>query len=160
MFTQEKADAICARLAEGESLNAICKDADMPGIATIMVWLRKYEDFRQRYAVARQLQAEYLIDEMVEIADDAANDWMDRFYRTGEFKDRVVDREHVLRSKLRVDARSWIIPKLHPKKYGEKQHIEHTGTVSTIDLNKAGTDDLEQLERILSAISTADGSKT
>ncbi len=38
---------------------------------------------------------------------------------------RLVDHEHIQRSRLRVDARKWLMSKMAPKKYGEK--LQHTG---------------------------------
>ena len=47
-------------------------------------------------------------------------------------KDGVIEnREFVNRSKLRVDSRKWQLSKLLPKKYGEKQTIEHEGEINT-----------------------------
>jgi len=38
-FSQEVFDAICERLADGESLRAICADADMPNKGSVFRWL-------------------------------------------------------------------------------------------------------------------------
>jgi terminase small subunit-like protein len=76
-------------------------------------------------ARARELQAELWADEILEIADDGTNDWVER-KRCGvditEF-----DREHVMRSSLRVDSRKWLLARLLPKKYGDKVQAEHSG---------------------------------
>jgi hypothetical protein len=45
----------------------------------------------------------------------------------GGATERVVDQEHIGRSRLRVDARKWLASKLKPKKYGEKLSTELTG---------------------------------
>ncbi len=37
-YTPKVAADICTRLAEGESLRAICKDDAMPGLRTVMGW--------------------------------------------------------------------------------------------------------------------------
>ena len=65
----------------------------------------------------REAQADRFADEIIEIADDATNDWMER--RQGEETVRVVNHEHIQRSRLRVDARKWLMAKLAPKKYGD-----------------------------------------
>lgn len=108
------------RLADGESLRTICLGEDMPAQSTVFRWLTLDKDFSEQYARAREAQAEHLIDEIIAIADDGTNDWMDRQNADGTTGDRVVDHEHVSRSKLRIDARKWFITKVAPKKYGDK----------------------------------------
>lgn len=134
-FTQETADTICQRLAEGQSLREICRDPKMPHRATVLRWLAVPENeiFRDQYARAREAQADHWADEILEIADDGTNDWMDRRAATGggrseaagDAEETVPNHEHINRSKLRVDARKWLMSKLAPKKYGEK--ITHAG---------------------------------
>ena len=43
-----------------------------------------------------------------------------------------VNGEHVQRSKLRVDARKWLLSKIAPKQYGEKQAVEHSGAIGVL----------------------------
>ena len=119
-FTQEIADTICHRLAAGESLRRICEDEDLPERQTVHRWLQKNEEFRDQYAQARQDQADTLFDEVLDIADDARNDWMERHGK--DDKGYQENGEHISRSRLRIDARKWMAGKLRPKKYGER-HI-------------------------------------
>jgi hypothetical protein len=148
-YSEELADAICLRIAEGESLRSICRDETMPSKSAVMEWLLKYEDFRTKYAHARVLQADVRGDEMLEIADDGSADYK-LAGRDGE--DIVIDHEHVARSKLRVETRKWLAEKLAPKKYGAKLAVEASGPGggpipynTTVDLSEA-TD--EQLRAI------------
>jgi hypothetical protein len=126
-FTEEIAELICERLASGESLRAICRDADMPNIRAVMRWLSKNPEFRQQYALAREVQAEFHLDEIVEIADDGTNDYMAIRDSEGEITGWRENGEYIQRSRLRVDARKWAASKLAPKKYGDKQVHEHGG---------------------------------
>jgi hypothetical protein len=75
-------------------------------------------DNRDRYARAREEQADKLFREIIEIADDASGDYV----TTSDGK-RIVDHENIQRSRLRVDARKWAAARLAPKKYGD--HISH-----------------------------------
>ena len=50
------------RIAEGESLRSVCKDADMPVAATVCRWLALREDFRTKYARAHDWQAEWIAE--------------------------------------------------------------------------------------------------
>jgi len=123
-FTQEMADTICERIAQGESLRAICRDEDMPVTSTVCKWLTQQRAFAEQYARAREAQADALFDEILEIADDGTNDFTEG--RNGE---TVVNNEAIGRSRLRVDARKWMAGKLRPKVYGEKLDLNHAGGV-------------------------------
>ena len=65
-----------------------------------------------------EAQADYLAEEILEIADDGKNDWVER-----QDGSAAVNNEAVQRSRLRVDARKWLMSKLMPKKYGEKLEL-------------------------------------
>lgn len=128
-FTQKVADAICERLIGGESLRTICQTEGMPDKATVCRWLAVNEAFRDQYARARELQADILADETLDIADDGSNDWMEKFGKDGDAIGWQVNGEAINRSRLRVDARKWYASKLAPKKYGDKIETAHTGNV-------------------------------
>jgi hypothetical protein len=60
----------CDRLVDGESLRSICSDAWMPSRGTVFRWIACRKEFRDEYTLAREVRAEDLAEEMVEIADD------------------------------------------------------------------------------------------
>lgn len=124
-YTQEIASSICERIADGESLRSICLIEDMPNKSTVFRWLTQHPDFRDQYAHAREAQADSLADEMLDIADDGSNDWMERSEKKGGGWEE--NGEAIGRSRLRLDARKWIASKLKPKKYGEKITSEMSG---------------------------------
>lgn len=100
------AQAICERIMNGESLRAICNDADMPERTVVHGWLARNEEFSHQYALAREQQADTLADDMMYIADTATDPYIAR---------------------LRVDTRKWIASKLKPKKYGDKLDLTTDG---------------------------------
>ena len=59
-YSEELADEICARIAEGESMRGICADNHMPNWRTVWRWLDANDDFASRCARARTMQAEAL----------------------------------------------------------------------------------------------------
>lgn len=119
MYSEALATTICERIANGESLTAICKDEGIPSKVTVFKWLKEHGEFVNQYARAREMQADHYLDEIFEIADDGSNDWMERQVKGGAAV-KAVDQEHIQRSRLRVDTRKWAMAKLAPKKYGEK----------------------------------------
>jgi hypothetical protein len=77
----------------------------MPGFSTVMAWLNQHKEFQDKYAYARELQAETIFDEFLDLADEA-------------------DGSNANAIRVRVDARKWALSKLKPKKYGDKQQVD------------------------------------
>jgi len=77
-YSPELSLKICSRIAEGESVRTIVKDEEMPSSSTIFRWLldEDKKDFWEQYEKARNIQAELMFEELLEIADDGTNDWM------------------------------------------------------------------------------------
>ncbi len=152
LYTEALAAKLCRRLAEGETLRAICRDKAMPDKATVLRWLadKTEVDFRDQYAHARDMQADALFDEALEIADDASGDWT--VDKDGK---KALDHEHIQRSRLRVDTRKWAAGKMAPKRYGDK--IQHTGDGggpirTEVDLTGIPTDVLRELRKLAARI--------
>ena len=93
----------------------------MPTVSTVCKWLVDFPTFSEQYARAREIQADTLFDEILDIADESTND-----KTVNADGNEVVNHEAIQRARLRVDTRKWMAGKLKPKKYGEKQAIEHS----------------------------------
>ena len=128
IYTPELCQAICTRISVGESMRSICRDDDMPALTTVMYWLNDpdKEDFLKQYKGAKDIQADLMAEDIVDIADDSTNDYMEKMLNSGESIE-VVNAEHIQRSRLRVDARKWVASKLKPKKYGDKLDLTSDG---------------------------------
>ena len=100
-YTPEVGEAICGRLAEGESLSSIVRDPDMPGYGTVMKWVRRVAAFEEMYVQAREIQADYLFDEARDVAKAATPNgvWV---------------------SRLQFDVIRWQTARLAPRKYCER----------------------------------------
>lgn len=127
-YTPEIRAVLCQRLAEGRTLRSVCQDDDMPCRRTVTAWLlldyEKKEDhvavkdeFLRHYTRAREEQAENIHDETIEIADDSTNDFMEIKDKKGNSR-IVLDKEAVMRSRLRVDTRQAWLANTAPRKYG------------------------------------------
>jgi hypothetical protein len=123
--TPALADLICERLANGESLRAICTEAGMPDKATVFRWLAAHDDFRDQYARARETQADSLFDDILTIADTPVIGEKRKTHPDGSVE--VMTGDMIDHRRLQVDARKWMAGKLAPKKYGEKITQEVTG---------------------------------
>jgi hypothetical protein len=102
---------VCLEITEGKSLRTICLDPAMPSAETIRVWLIDDGEFAAQYARAREEQADFYADEIIDIADGA--------------KDANLAR-------LQIDARKWKASKLVPKKYGDKLDLTHSGSLERL----------------------------
>lgn len=119
VYTESAANEICERLAAGETLSEICRSSHIPSQGTVWHWIDDdREGFAGRYARARDRQMERWADELLSIADDGSNDWMQR--NNPDNPGWQANGEHVQRSRLRSDNRKWLLSKLRPDKYGEK----------------------------------------
>lgn len=99
---------ICQQIALGRSLVKICEEPDMPSYWTVMQWRAKEAEFSQNYARAREDQADFYAEEIIDIAD--------------EEKDANLAR-------VRIDARKWKAGKLKPKVYGDRLNLDQDLTV-------------------------------
>lgn len=161
-FTQDLADQICERMANGESLRQVCRDAPMPHRRTVFRWIDDQPKFAHQYARAREALQEHWADEILDIADEGSNDFMDRKNDSGETIDRVVDHEHISRSRLRVDTRKWLLSKLAPKKYGEKVDVNLGGQDGNnpVQLEDVRASNLASIEQIATRFPSATTGET
>lgn len=114
-YTPEMALKVCEELAQGKSMRTVTKMEGMPAMSTLWRWMRAHEDFRLQYVKAKQEAADALAEEILDIADYTAEDYVEN--KKG---DLVLNREAVERAKLRVDARKWLMSKMKPKVFGDK----------------------------------------
>ena len=124
VYTDELADTILSRMASGESVAEICRDPNMPARSTVMLWVAQDRcGFSDKYAKMMQVRAFTWADELLDIADDGSNDWMEKNDEGNEAY--RLNGEHVQRSKLRVDSRKWLLSKLLPQ-YNDKYFVDQT----------------------------------
>lgn len=116
VFTDELGDEICQGIASGISLVKICSAENMPTPATVYRWLRIHTDFCDNYTRAREDQADYHSDKILDIADDES-----------------IDPQH---KRIMVDTRKWLASKHRPKKYGDRIETVHSGSLGLTDLSE------------------------
>lgn len=144
LYTLELGDIICSQIAEGVSLSKICKTNEgMPETRSIYRWLRTEPEFSQNYKNAKEDQADKMVEDMLDIADDGRNDYMDKLGQDGEIAGVQLNTENIQRSRLRVDTRKWAASKFKAKKYGDKIITEHTGSINLTEMTQ------EELDRAL-----------
>lgn len=123
-YTAALGAEICVRLADGESLSAICRDKHMPDHHTVYDWRRAQPKFDADYLRARDDQADTHVDQITDIADTSPEYFKDE---GGKYR---VDPAWVAWQKGRVDARKWSAGKMKPQKYGDKLDVSVTTNVA------------------------------
>jgi hypothetical protein len=122
--TEEVMHTIADHMAAGWSLRQVCALDGMPTHAAVIQAARKDpEGVGRLYREARENLFAYWAEEIIDIADDATNDWMEREHGP------VTNTEAINRSRLRIDTRKWLLAKLKPSEYGDKTQVEHSGAV-------------------------------
>lgn len=114
-YSVEIADAICIRIAAGDSLADVLREDGAPGYSTVMQWLRAHPQFAENYARAREEQGEHDADQVGAIAKQVL---------TG-----AVDPQA---ARVAIDAYKWTAAKRKPKVYGDK--VEVTGRMTLENL--------------------------
>ena len=130
-LTPQVFENICSRLAEGRSLRSICRDKDIPvEPQTVRQKLGKTPDMYAQYAYARDLGLDSMAEEMLDVAHDGSNDWMEKEGKNGTYT--ALNGEHVQRSRLRCDSMKWYVSKLAPKRYGDRIQTDVTSSDGTL----------------------------
>lgn len=122
-FSEKIAAEICERLSGGEPLRSICRDDHMPQWQTVYRWMDQFAEFSNRIARARDNGFDAIAEQCIEIADDERHDWL--MTKKGTVTNEVA----IGRAKLQVETRLKLLAKWSPKKYGDKQQIEHSGSI-------------------------------
>jgi hypothetical protein len=118
-YSADTARTICDRLAEGECLRSICASEGMPNKATVFRWLGRRQEFRDQYAWAREAQADDLLEEIIEIADDDSGDYVQKTLPDGKVV-MALNEENIRRARLKINTRFRTVALMAPKKYGKR----------------------------------------
>jgi hypothetical protein len=140
-YTDKLADKICKMIAEGQSVRSICAKRDMISMQTFFRWLRENKKFREQYVRACEERSYMHAEDIIEIADNATNDYMEKLEGDGY----IFNSENVQRSRLRIDTRKWLMSKLNPKVYGDKLDMTTNGNDIGVTLSAS------QAEQLLNA---------
>lgn len=144
-YTEEKADLICELIAQPMTLLEICQQEGMPAQGTVYRWLDEQPTFREKYARAREIQADMFADQIISVAFDNQGDVV-----ADEYGNAKPNHEYINRSRLKVDALKWKAAKTAPKKYGDKIEQTLVGDAEkpvhhTIDVSKATNEQLMEI---------------
>jgi hypothetical protein len=128
MFTQEVADKICLAIANGVGLKTFLRETKgMPCWWTVYQWIKSRPEFAAAMEEARKLGARAIAEEALEIADTpmlgeevTINEDGTRTVKTGDMLGH---------RKLQIETRLKLLAKWHPKEYGDKVDLNHSGRI-------------------------------
>lgn len=130
-YTPELYHTMCNRIANGETLKAICAEESMPTHASFHRWRDMSNENKIEYRAAMLARTELHIDEALHIADGEP-------YQN-EAGEIVQTLEETQRSKLRIETR-WKLAGIHNADYADKK--------TTVIANPDGTGLLENATEI------------
>lgn len=114
----EVIDQICEKVAGGALMKVACEEAFITTYQFYR-WILKDPVVKEMYDEARTIQAEAMMDDMMEVADDDTND-------TFEDDDGVMrpNNAAVTRARIRLEQRRWQVAKMVPRRFSEKTFAE------------------------------------
>lgn len=123
-YTPELAEEICNVIASSsKGITRLCSARDhWPCPDTIFTWLRQHKEFSEQYAQAKRHQVDVLVEDILDIADDASLDNV-----VNDNGDIGCNTEWINRARLKIDTRKWLASKLVPRVYGNS--IKYTAEV-------------------------------
>jgi hypothetical protein len=123
-YTPELDAEICQRVASGETLRAICRDAHMPSWVTVYEWRKANADFAARLAAARELGADAIAEEALQIADTTK---LGERTEDSEQGLKVVREDMLGHRKLQIETRLKLLAVWFPRKYGQRIDMTTAG---------------------------------
>jgi hypothetical protein len=113
-YSSEIVDEICTTIAASkQGIKRLCQqNPHWPSEDTIFTWLKVYPEFSEQYVLAKLVQIEAIVEEILEIVDDISQATI--LNASGK---RICNHEAIACLRLRIDTRKWIACKLLPRVY-------------------------------------------
>jgi len=121
-MTPDVFEQICAHIeTTGDGVLKTCRamNVDQNGFYAL---LNAAPNYSERYARAKEIQVDKIVEDAIDIADETSNDTLVKMDKNGD-EIESANSEWINRSRLRVDTRKWLASKLMPKKYGDKLEL-------------------------------------
>jgi hypothetical protein len=143
-LTPELKEDIIQRVASGELLKHVLASPDMPSRFSVFREYERDPEFAADMKAARQVAADLLAEEVLEISDDAREDYK---------SDGSINYELVARSKLRADNRKWLASKFDPARFSDKVQTDITSGGEKIEAKEISP--IEQARQVAFALELA-----
>lgn len=129
---------ICDRLAAGEPLTVICRDLDISR-RTVNQWRQDDHAIAAQFDEARDLGYDAIAHECLVIANTPQIGVIEKMepmkLPSGELELVVTERRRedmLAHRKLQIETRLKLLAKWDPRRYGDRQQIDHSSTDGTM----------------------------
>ena len=122
-WPSERVEEFLILIARGRTMERAADKMDMGKKSLGQLYSLCLNDtvYRKMYDEAREMQAETFVDDILNISDDSDNDRQEN----GKINHEVVNR-----SKIRIEARKWIMGAMVHKRFGDRKQLEHSGEIN------------------------------
>jgi transposase len=101
-YNEVTKDCILMLVTEGKTIREIAAMEGYPPVHTIYAWVRRHEDFKREFELAKKDRASYFHDKAIEVAMD------------------VETKTDAITSKVKIDTLKWAAERGSPSEYGSK----------------------------------------
>lgn len=109
---------ICGQIMQGQTLTTICDRDDMPSLAAVFYWQKKYPAFKDAIRFSKQAFAERLHDKVLHEAEELSRGGLNKNDMEGK--------------RGAIDAYKWSASKLDRGAFGENPKHEGVGAVTVV----------------------------
>lgn len=127
-FRQDVVDDVIERVANGECIADICAEDNMPSVSTWFKWRREHTAVAQAYVYARESRAEVKAARIERIARTPMIGEKTTYKADGTVE--TVEADMIEHRRLMIETDKWLMARLDPKGFGDRQQVEHSGSVS------------------------------
>ena len=113
---------ICKEIEKGRSLRSVLREDNMPSSSTFFNWFKDDEPKTKQYAYAVEQRAEMIFEDILAIADKSDEDVI-----IDENGIPQTNHDVINRSRIRIDARKWMLGKMNPRRYSDKLDLTSGG---------------------------------
>lgn len=129
-------DQVIDWISEGQTLREFCRQEGMPTWGTIYDWREDDEEFKARFAHAREIGFDVIAEDALRIADTPQ---LGQIVTSKEWGDEIKQEDMLGHRKLQIETRLKLLAKWSPKKYGER--IDHTSSDGSMSPKGRSLDD-------------------
>ena len=107
-FSQKLFDEMMVEVMEGRTIREICSGAQRPSMDGFYGWVARDAKLAEQYARAREVSSDGFEADILSLS-------------------RQTNPDNATANKAQFEMLRWIMARRAPKRYGDKQTLEHTG---------------------------------
>ena len=113
-YSPQKIEKIFKEISEGKTVSTVCK-ANGVGFRSFLGYINRDPLLHEQYIQARQAKAQLMCDKFEDMSNLGAP----------LKEDGTVDMGMVQYLRFKADSMKWLMSKINPKEFGDKQEVTH-----------------------------------